>query len=98
MYLLPRGYAGAQCGRLSVSGHNLVKDGQRVFLSGANLAWYNYGQDFGNNHYAGVRSHMEQFLSQIQASGGNSIRESEFSHVFLYYNIPFCNFVTSYFK
>ncbi|XP_052769396.1 mannan endo-1,4-beta-mannosidase-like [Mya arenaria] len=61
-------------GRLSVSGSHFVKDGQRVFLSGTNLAWVHYGSDFGNHHYTGVRGQMEHFLAQIQAAGGNSIR------------------------
>ncbi|XP_060595800.1 mannan endo-1,4-beta-mannosidase-like [Ruditapes philippinarum] len=61
-------------GRLHVQGTNLVKDGQRVFLSGTNLAWVHYGYDFGNNQYSGVKTQFEQYLSQIHASGGNSIR------------------------
>ncbi|KAH3776471.1 hypothetical protein DPMN_177896 [Dreissena polymorpha] len=39
-----------------------------------NLAWVNYAQDFGHNHYSGVRGKMEQILNELHASGGNSIR------------------------
>ncbi|KAH3776395.1 mannan endo-1,4-beta-mannosidase-like [Dreissena polymorpha] len=65
---------GAYSGRLQVQGSHLVKDGQRVFLSGTNLAWVHYAMDFGHNQYNGVKGRMEQILSELQASGGNSIR------------------------
>lgn len=35
--------------RLKVDGDQLSYDGTRVFLSGANQPWLNYGADFGNN-------------------------------------------------
>ena len=62
-------------GRLSVSGSNFMKDGKRVFLSGTNQAWVHYAKDFGNNQYHNVKSSFETVLTQIQASGGNSIRK-----------------------
>lgn len=58
-----------------MSGSHFYKDGSRVFLSGTNLAWVHYGYDFGNNQYSGVRTQMERYLSEIHASGGNSIRK-----------------------
>ncbi|KAH3776390.1 mannan endo-1,4-beta-mannosidase-like [Dreissena polymorpha] len=65
---------GAHGGRLTVHGSTLMKDGQRVFLSGTNLAWVHYAHDFGHNQYSGVKGRMEQILNEIHASGGNSIR------------------------
>ena len=60
-------------GRLQTSGTHFVKDGQRVFLSGANLAWVSFGYDFGNNQYQRHSSTFSRYLTELQASGGNSL-------------------------
>ena len=39
---------------LRVDGSKLVLGGEEVFLSGANLPWVNYGNDFGNAQPNGV--------------------------------------------
>ena len=39
--------------RLTTSGTNLLYNGQKVFLSGANIAWKSYGYDFGNGQFQG---------------------------------------------
>ncbi|KAK8400514.1 hypothetical protein O3P69_003286 [Scylla paramamosain] len=57
--------------RLQVSGTNLVYNGEKVFLNGVNYAWNNYGYDFGNGGYSGT---LEQWLRDIGAAGGNSVR------------------------
>jgi hypothetical protein len=54
-------------GRLNING-------QRVFLSGPNIAWYSYGYDFGNNQYDNSGPTLEAWLSSIEQSGGNSVR------------------------
>ncbi|XP_052788311.1 mannan endo-1,4-beta-mannosidase-like [Mya arenaria] len=59
---------------LSVSGRNLTFRGEKVFLSGVNQAWYQYGNDFGNNAYAGSRPHLLHTLDAVHANGGNSLR------------------------
>ncbi|KAL3854806.1 hypothetical protein ACJMK2_014054 [Sinanodonta woodiana] len=50
------------------------KNGQRIFLSGANMAWYRYCDDFGNNGYAHGESQFRNFLHDVSSHGGNSVR------------------------
>ncbi|XP_071528681.1 LOW QUALITY PROTEIN: mannan endo-1,4-beta-mannosidase-like [Panulirus ornatus] len=57
--------------RLQVSGTDLKYKGEKVFLSGCNIAWNNYGYDFGNGGYDGK---LESWVEEIKAGGGNSIR------------------------
>ena len=58
---------------LSVSGKNLTLNGEKVFLSGMNQAWYTYGSDFGLGYYSKSRPFLLETLDDIQKSGGNSI-------------------------
>ena len=58
---------------LSVSGQNLTLNGEKVFLSGMNQAWHNYGSDFGHNFYLISRPYLLTTLDDIKKSGGNSI-------------------------
>ncbi|XP_067664085.1 mannan endo-1,4-beta-mannosidase-like [Haliotis asinina] len=75
LVLLVCGIAAVQCGRLAVQGNHFVKDGQKVFLSGANLAWVQYAYDFGNNLYKGrVQGILEGYIRDLSKSGGNSLR------------------------
>ncbi|XP_046463075.1 mannan endo-1,4-beta-mannosidase-like [Daphnia pulex] len=68
-------WASLSAGRLTTSGTNLYYNGQKVFLSGANIAWNSYGYDFGNGQYAAnSKSTLESWLTQIANSGGNSVR------------------------
>jgi len=48
--------------------------GQHVHLSGANLAWYRYAWDFGNNEYSVSGPVLEQWVREISAAGGNVLR------------------------
>jgi mannan endo-1,4-beta-mannosidase len=69
-------WASLSAGRLTTSGTNLYYNGQKVFLSGANIAWNSYGYDFGNGQYAAnSKSTLESWLTQIANSGGNSVRK-----------------------
>ncbi|KAI9559836.1 endo-beta-1 [Daphnia sinensis] len=62
-------------GRLTVSGRDFYYNGQKVFLSGVNIAWNSYGYDFGNGQYAAnSKSTLESWLTSIDANGGNSVR------------------------
>ena len=45
-----------------------------VFLSGANMPWINYGNDFGNNQTQGHRCALQSYIQNVSAAGGNSIR------------------------
>ncbi|XP_046582032.1 mannan endo-1,4-beta-mannosidase-like isoform X1 [Haliotis rubra] len=61
-------------GRLKIQGTHFEKDGQRVFLSGVNLAWIAYGYDFGDGQYQKRRARFENYLKLVSDNGGNSIR------------------------
>ncbi|RUS82647.1 hypothetical protein EGW08_009600 [Elysia chlorotica] len=60
--------------RLSVSGNRFLFKGEHVFLSGGNLPWINYGYDYGNNQWAGVKGRVEDQLRMLRDAGGNSLR------------------------
>ncbi|CAG0923127.1 unnamed protein product [Notodromas monacha] len=60
---------------LEARGDGLYYGGQKVFLSGANYAWHNYGQDFGDGHYfSESQAFYERWLDEIASAGGNSVR------------------------
>ena len=59
---------------LSVSGTSLVFNGAPVFLSGANLAWIDYGDDFGNNQTNGKLCALRSYVRNVSAAGGNTLR------------------------
>ena len=78
VFLLVCCWAAFGSARLSTSGNNLLYNGQKVFLSGVNFAWNAYGYDFGNGAYeANSKATVEQWLTQIAAAGGNSVRKSD---------------------
>ncbi|KAK7466636.1 hypothetical protein BaRGS_00037293 [Batillaria attramentaria] len=58
----------------NVQSDHFVKDGHRVFLSGANTAWVSYGYDFGNHQYQQRRSQFIHKLDMVKNAGGNSMR------------------------
>ncbi|KAL3871113.1 hypothetical protein ACJMK2_039132 [Sinanodonta woodiana] len=59
---------------LSVSGQNLTLNGDKVFMSGMNQAWYIYANDFGNGRYNASRPEFLKAMDEIHESGGNSVR------------------------
>jgi len=61
--------------KLSINGSHFYMDEERVFLSGANQAWVNYGRDFGNNQYSKLRRNFSAVLDELADAGGNSIRK-----------------------
>lgn len=77
-------FQGVDNARLKISGHHFYLDGIRVFLSGINQAWVNYGYDFGNNQYQQRRAKYEDTLDKVRAAGGNSVRMLFFL-VFVHY-------------
>lgn len=69
-------WASTSFGRLTISGRDFYYNGQKVFLSGANIAWNSYGYDFGNGAYeANSKETLENWLTRIANNGGNSIRK-----------------------
>ncbi len=69
-------WASLSAGRLTTSGRDFLYNGQKVFLSGVNIAWNSYGYDFGNGQYAAnSKSTLEAWLTQIANSGGNTARK-----------------------
>lgn len=54
--------------------NKLMLNGEKVFLSGVNQAWYTYGADFGKSFYNKSKPHLLHTLDAIHKSGGNSIR------------------------
>ncbi|WAR31289.1 MAuncharacterized [Mya arenaria] len=50
-----------------------AREHTEAYLS-VNQAWYQYGNDFGNNAYAGSRPHLLHTLDAVHANGGNSLR------------------------
>ncbi|CAG2176469.1 unnamed protein product, partial [Oppiella nova] len=57
-----------------VKGKEFYYNGQKVFLSGANVAWNEIGKDWGNGQYWKHRSKMNEWLSGINTHGGNVAR------------------------
>ena len=49
-------------------------NGQRVFLSGANQPWIDYGNDFGNHQSNGKICSLQQYIANLTEAGGNSMR------------------------
>lgn len=69
-------------GRLSVFGNRFQYSGLNVFSSGAKFAWNEKTNDFGNGRYTSVtQSIFNNWLSQININGGNSIRKTDFYRV-----------------
>lgn len=70
--LLPCGHAQRF---LAVQNGQLRLNGEKVFMSGMNIAWHQFGNDFGNGRYdCCTGAQLEDYLRRISAAGGNSIR------------------------
>ena len=62
---------------LAVQNGQLRLNGEKVFLSGMNIAWNSFGSDFGNGRYdCCTGSTLEDYLRRISAAGGNSISKN----------------------
>ncbi|XP_066267580.1 mannan endo-1,4-beta-mannosidase-like isoform X1 [Branchiostoma lanceolatum] len=68
---------------LSTEGQHFKLNGQRIFLSGLNMAWCRHGYDFGGGAYNTVapgdfcphpRAAYQQAIRDIRNNGGNSLR------------------------
>ena len=77
---------------LSVSGRNLMLNGEKVFLSGMNQAWSYYARDFDRKVYQYSRPHLLKTLNQIKKSGGNSVSKYISNHICLDHTHVISNF------
>lgn len=60
---------------LTRSGTELRLNGEKVFMSGMNIAWERYGMDFGDGRYdCCTGAALEDYLERIAQNGGNSVR------------------------
>ena len=68
---------GATCQQfLDVQNGQLRLNGEKVFMSGMNIAWQNYGRDFGNGQYDCCTGNaLEDYIVRIKAEGGNSLSQ-----------------------
>ena len=48
--------------------------GNRVFLSGANQPWIDYGNDFGNNQTNAKVCELREYIANVSKAGGNTMR------------------------
>ena len=53
-------------------GNRLVINGNRIFISGMNIAWNNFARDVGDQNVS-INPFVNQF-KQIKAAGGNAVR------------------------
>ena len=69
--------AGAEAGvaaKLSVENGTMLWNRSRCFLSGVNLAWIHYGNDFGNNQPHGLYCSLRDALHNTSRAGGHTMR------------------------
>jgi len=59
---------------LAVENGEFRLNGEKIFRSGMNIAWSQYGADFGNGNYEITGPHLEKYVRDISHAGGNSIR------------------------
>ena len=59
---------------LKVDGKSLMWNGKKIFLNGANIAWNELNNDYGNGKYFQHRSKMNEWLKGIHDNGGNTAR------------------------
>ena len=66
---------GVQAAFLNVDSTGALSyNNKTVFLSGANMPWINYGNDFGNNQTNAQKCQLQAFLKNVSNAGGNCIR------------------------
>mmetsp|Transcript_21226 Transcript_21226/g.42146 ORF Transcript_21226/g.42146 Transcript_21226/m.42146 type:complete len:433 (+) Transcript_21226:41-1339(+) len=63
-----------QADQLRVGNGGFMFGSQQVFLSGANQAWIDYGNDFGNNQTNAKYCELRSYVHNVSAAGGNTIR------------------------
>ena len=58
---------------LAVENGEFRLNGEKIFQSGMNIAWNQYGADFGNGNYEYTGPQLEKYIRDIANVGGNSI-------------------------
>ena len=57
-----------------VDGKSLMWNGKKIFLNGANIAWKELNNDYGNGKYFQHRNKMNEWLKGVSDNGGNTVR------------------------
>jgi len=60
---------------LRIEGNHFYFGDQQIFLSGVNIAWKDYGNDFGNAGYTKQGPVLEEWIREIKEAGGNTLSE-----------------------
>ena len=60
---------------LAVEDGEFRLNGEKVFQSGMNIAWNQFGADFGNGNYEYTGQQLEKYIRDIAEAGGNSVRK-----------------------
>ena len=60
---------------LAVEDGEFHLNGEKVFQSGMNIAWNQFGADFGNGNYEYTGPQLEKYVRDIAEAGGNSVRK-----------------------
>ena len=58
---------------LAIENGEFRLNGEKIFQSGMNIAWNQYGADFGNGNYEYTGPQLEKYIRDIANVGGNSI-------------------------
>ena len=57
-------------------------NGEKIFQSGMNIAWNQFGADFGNGQYeCCTGAQLEKYIRDIADAGGNSVRKQLFYYL-----------------
>lgn len=70
--------ATCQAAYLTTTGTSFYYNRQKIFLSGYNIAWYDFGNDFGTSKYFGgsdYKGKLVKYLDQVKNAGGNAVRK-----------------------
>ena len=59
---------------LAVENGEFRLNDEKIFQSGMNIAWNQYGADFGNGNYELTGPQLEKYIVDISNAGGNSLR------------------------
>lgn len=59
---------------VTIKGKDLYYNNKKIYLSGVNIAWVDYNNDWGNGKYFEHRQTMTNWLDQISQHGGNAVR------------------------
>lgn len=67
---------------VAVDGTHFIHNGERVFMSGVNQPFLNFGEDFGNGGFQKGINGFRSTFRFLQENGGNSVSEFETHFLF----------------